>query len=134
MIRVASEPWREMVAHARSTYPNECCGAMLGRVDGATKEVLAAMKPEAVSPAVLAMVHEGAPNRVILNAGANGFERTYVSLTKGVHIPLGPDTAEQVVARFDEISDRKNDLLPQTAGGQGGQELAKAGINRTTRG
>jgi len=24
--------------------------------------------------------------------------------------------------------------LPQTAGGQGGQELAKAGINRTTRG
>ena len=97
-------------------------------------EVLAAMKPEAVSPAVLAMVHEGAPNRVIMNAGANGFERTYVSLTKGVHIPLGPDTPEQVVARFDEISDRKGDLLPQTAGGQGGQELAKAGINRTTRG
>lgn len=97
-------------------------------------EVLAAMRPEAVSPAVLAMVHEGAPNRVILNAGANGFERTYVSLTKGVHVPLGPDAPEQVVARFDEISDRKNDLLPQTAGGQGGQELAKAGINRTTRG
>jgi NAD(P)-dependent dehydrogenase (short-subunit alcohol dehydrogenase family) len=97
-------------------------------------EVQAAMKPEAVSPAVLAMVHEGAPNRVIMNAGANGFERTYVSLTKGVHIPLGPDTPDQVVARFDEISDRKGDLLPQTAGGQGGQELAKAGINRTTRG
>jgi len=97
-------------------------------------EVLAAMKPEAVSPAVLAMVHEGAPNRVIINAGAGGFERTYVSLTPGVHIPLGPDTPEQVVARFDEISDRKGDLLPQTAGGQGGQELAKAGINRTTRG
>jgi hypothetical protein len=97
-------------------------------------DVQAAMRPEAVSPAVLAMVHEGAPNRVIMNAGANGFERTYVSLTKGVHVPLGPDTPEQVVARFDEISDRKGDLLPQTAGGQGAQELAKAGINRTTRG
>jgi proteasome lid subunit RPN8/RPN11 len=46
MIRVASEPWQEMVAHARSTYPNECCGAMLGRVDGAAKEVLVAMKLE----------------------------------------------------------------------------------------
>ena len=46
MIRVASEPWQEMVAHARSTYPNECCGAMLGRVDGDAKEVLAAMKLE----------------------------------------------------------------------------------------
>src|ERR1700676_5642247 len=46
MIRVASEPWQEMVAHARSTYPNECCGAMLGRVDGEAKEVLVAMKLE----------------------------------------------------------------------------------------
>ena len=46
MIRVAGEPWREMVAHARSTYPNECCGAMLGRVDGAEKEVLIAMRLE----------------------------------------------------------------------------------------
>jgi proteasome lid subunit RPN8/RPN11 len=46
MIRVAGEPWREMVAHARATYPNECCGAMLGRVDGDAKEVLVAMKLE----------------------------------------------------------------------------------------
>ena len=46
MIRVAGEPWREMVAHARSTYPNECVGAMLGRMDGAEKEVLVAMPLE----------------------------------------------------------------------------------------
>ena len=46
MIRVAVEPWREMVAHARSTYPNECCGAMLGKIDGDQKEVLAAMRLE----------------------------------------------------------------------------------------
>lgn len=44
MIQVAGEPWREMVAHARATYPNECCGAMLGRIDGDRKEVLAAMR------------------------------------------------------------------------------------------
>jgi proteasome lid subunit RPN8/RPN11 len=30
MIRIESEPWAAMVAHARETYPNECCGAMLG--------------------------------------------------------------------------------------------------------
>jgi len=30
MIRIDSEPWGAMVAHARETYPNECCGAMLG--------------------------------------------------------------------------------------------------------
>jgi NAD(P)-dependent dehydrogenase (short-subunit alcohol dehydrogenase family) len=96
-------------------------------------EVLAAMKPEAVSPAVLAMVHEDAPNRAIVNAGAGGFERTYVAMTQGVYIPLGPDTPDQVVARWPEISKRDNDLLPQNAGGQGGQELSKAGVNRTTR-
>ncbi len=34
MIRIESEPWADMVAHARETYPNECCGAMLGSIDG----------------------------------------------------------------------------------------------------
>ncbi len=32
MIRIESEPWDAMVAHARKTYPNECCGAMLGKI------------------------------------------------------------------------------------------------------
>ncbi len=38
MIRIESEPWAAMVAHARKTYPNECCGAMLGVIgdDGKT--------------------------------------------------------------------------------------------------
>ena len=29
-----------MVAHARATYPNECCGAMLGTTDGEKKVVV----------------------------------------------------------------------------------------------
>ena len=49
MIKVASEPWQEMVAHARSTYPNECCGAMLGKIDGDAKDVLIAMRLENAS-------------------------------------------------------------------------------------
>jgi proteasome lid subunit RPN8/RPN11 len=35
-----------MVAHARQTYPNECCGAMLGSIDGAEKMVRAALPLE----------------------------------------------------------------------------------------
>jgi len=46
MIQVSSEPWQEMLEHARSTYPNECCGAMLGNIDGDQKKVLAAMRLE----------------------------------------------------------------------------------------
>ncbi|HMC60856.1 MAG TPA: M67 family metallopeptidase, partial [Candidatus Solibacter sp.] len=34
MIRIESEPWAAMVAHAREAYPNECCGAMLGVIGG----------------------------------------------------------------------------------------------------
>jgi NAD(P)-dependent dehydrogenase (short-subunit alcohol dehydrogenase family) len=96
-------------------------------------DALNALRPEAVSPAVLALAHDDAPNRVILNAGAGGFERTYVALTRGVHIPLSPEAPDEVVRRFDEISRRDNDLLPQNAGGQGGLELSKAGIKTGTR-
>ena len=39
MIRIETEPWAAMVAHARRTYPNECCGAMLGTLDGDAKMV-----------------------------------------------------------------------------------------------
>lgn len=39
MIRIETEPWGAMVAHARQTYPNECCGAMLGSLDGESKVV-----------------------------------------------------------------------------------------------
>ena len=43
MIRIESEPWQAMVSHARQTYPNECCGALLGSNDGAGKIVRAAL-------------------------------------------------------------------------------------------
>lgn len=35
MIEIEEKPWQTMVLHAERTYPNECCGAMLGRtLDG----------------------------------------------------------------------------------------------------
>jgi proteasome lid subunit RPN8/RPN11 len=44
MIRIEAEPWDAMVAHARETYPNECCGAMLGSTDGDQKTVRIAVR------------------------------------------------------------------------------------------
>jgi proteasome lid subunit RPN8/RPN11 len=43
MIRIESEPWAAMVSHARATYPNECCGAMLGNISEDHKIVQVAM-------------------------------------------------------------------------------------------
>ncbi len=39
MIEIEEQPWRQMVAHARATYPNECCGAMLGAAADSHKRV-----------------------------------------------------------------------------------------------
>uniref|UniRef100_Q02B10 Mov34/MPN/PAD-1 family protein n=1 Tax=Solibacter usitatus (strain Ellin6076) TaxID=234267 RepID=Q02B10_SOLUE len=39
MIRIESAAWAAMVKHAQASYPNECCGAMLGDTDGETKLV-----------------------------------------------------------------------------------------------
>jgi proteasome lid subunit RPN8/RPN11 len=49
MIRIEAKPWQEMVEHARSLYPNECCGAMLGTVSNGSKQVVMAMPLENVS-------------------------------------------------------------------------------------
>jgi proteasome lid subunit RPN8/RPN11 len=43
MISIESIPWDAMVAHAEKVYPNECCGAMLGRIDGEGKSVMEAV-------------------------------------------------------------------------------------------
>src|SRR5579884_2831080 len=46
MIKIAATPWTVMVGHAERTFPNECCGAMLGRIEGETKLVVEAVPLE----------------------------------------------------------------------------------------
>jgi proteasome lid subunit RPN8/RPN11 len=49
MIQIEAQPWREMVAHARSSYPYECCGAMLGSAENGHKVVKIAIPMENVA-------------------------------------------------------------------------------------
>jgi proteasome lid subunit RPN8/RPN11 len=46
MIKIEPDAWSVMVSHARSTYPNECCGAMIGSIDGDRKTVKVAVPLE----------------------------------------------------------------------------------------
>ena len=39
MIHIEQPAWTTMVDHAKSTYPNECCGAMFGVNEGERKVV-----------------------------------------------------------------------------------------------
>jgi proteasome lid subunit RPN8/RPN11 len=49
MIEVGRGPWEAMVLHAERTYPNECCGAMLGHIQGDKKTVIEAVPIENAS-------------------------------------------------------------------------------------
>ncbi len=48
MVRIAGVVWESMVAHARAAYPEECCGALLGSVDGGDRQIEAALALENV--------------------------------------------------------------------------------------
>ncbi len=49
MIKIDRQAWEEMVAHAQATFPHECCGAMLGTVEGDQKVVTRARAMKNVS-------------------------------------------------------------------------------------
>jgi len=90
------------------------------------EEVLAALKPEAVVPAMLVLAHESAPTRAILCAGAGSFEAAHITLTQGVHIGLGADAPEQLAARLAQVCERAGEQVPQSGAAQGTAELQKA--------
>ncbi|RYF25233.1 MAG: SDR family NAD(P)-dependent oxidoreductase [Comamonadaceae bacterium] len=90
------------------------------------EEVLAALKPEAVVPAMLVLAHESAPTRTILCAGAGTFEAAHITLTQGVHVGVGADAPELLAARLAEVVDRTDEQVPHSGAAQGTNEVGKA--------
>ena len=86
-------------------------------------EMLAKMGPETVMPAALYLVSEDSPSNAIVNAGAGGFERSYVTLTRGIHVAHEDMKPETVAARWEEISDRTGEIVPDTGSAQGAMAL-----------
>ncbi len=87
------------------------------------EDVLAKLQPETVSPGVVFLASEEAPNRTILAAGAGSFEVANITLTQGRYIGDGEDAADQIAAHFAEIADRTGDQVPGSGSGQGQQEI-----------
>jgi proteasome lid subunit RPN8/RPN11 len=46
MIKIEPGAWQIMVDHAQSTFPDECCGVMLGTTEGDAKHVTTAVAVE----------------------------------------------------------------------------------------
>ena len=86
-------------------------------------EVLDQIQPDHVTPAVTYMVSEDAPTGVIMSAGAGVFARVFVHETMGVNLGTAEDmTAENIAAKWDEISDMK-DARPCYQGGEQSQKI-----------
>jgi NAD(P)-dependent dehydrogenase (short-subunit alcohol dehydrogenase family) len=90
------------------------------------EEVLRALEPQAVSPAMLVLACEQAPNRTILCAGAGTFEAAHITLTQGVWLGSAPDVPQRLVERLDAVRDRQGEMVPESGSGQGQNEIAKA--------
>ena len=89
-------------------------------------EVMDAIKPEAVVPAMLVAVSEQAPSRVIFAAGAGTYEAAHITLTQGVHLGLTPDTPERLLAALAQVADRAGETVPMSGAEQGSNEVKQA--------
>ena len=89
-------------------------------------DVLAALTPESVVPALLWLVSQDGPTRAIACAGAGTFEAAHITLTTGLHLGSGADTPEQLAAAWARVADRNGDQVPASGAAQGHNEVTQA--------
>ncbi len=68
------------------------------------EQILQLLRPDAVTPAVIFMCGEDAPNRQIIAAGAGGFAKVTIQETPGIFLKPDDRTAENVAAGWEKIS------------------------------
>jgi len=89
-------------------------------------EVLAALEPKAVTPAMLVLVSEDAPTRTTLCAGAGHVEAAHITMTQGAWIGLDGESPERLAAQLEQIRDRTEEMVPPNGSAQGGYEVGRA--------
>ena len=82
-------------------------------------EVGESLQPEYVTPAVIYLASDDAPNGAIMAAGAGVFSRIFIHETMGVSLGMGEDmTPENIQASWDKISDMEDARALQNGGEQ----------------
>lgn len=103
--------------------------AATGMTEGVlSEESLRLLNPGLVSPGLLALVHDDAPTRAILCAGAGHFATANVTLTDGCYIGGGPDAGELLIRQWSSVADRKDEIVPAYGFTQAEREVASAGL------
>lgn len=88
-------------------------------------EALKQLAPEKVSPALIPLVADDAPTRMILLAGAGSFEAAHVTMTRGIHIADTAAAGEQLCTRLDELTQRDGEIVPAAGWAQVQLEVSK---------
>jgi NAD(P)-dependent dehydrogenase (short-subunit alcohol dehydrogenase family) len=103
--------------------------AATGMTEGVlSEESLARLKPDLVSPGLLALVQEDAPTRTILCAGAGHFATANVTLTDGRYVGGQDDAGEQVIRQWQGITERVGEVVPAYGFTQAEREVASASL------
>ncbi len=79
-----------------------------------SQEDLDALTPERVSPAVVALASEQAPNKRIVLAGGGSIKLAHVTMTRGLHLPDDRLSAEEILTHWDRIGERTGERVPAT--------------------
>ncbi|MFZ4067523.1 MAG: SDR family NAD(P)-dependent oxidoreductase [Phenylobacterium sp.] len=88
-------------------------------------EVLAKLKPEYVTPAVVYLVSEEAPTGVVMTAGAGAFAQARIYETEGVYLGEGGLSVEEVRDNFARITDPTGQQAYVNGGEQSGKFFRK---------
>ena len=89
-------------------------------------EVLRALQPEAVVPAMLVLACEQAPTRTTLCAGAGSVEAAHVTLTQGAWIGLDENADLRLQQLLEQVTDRTDEMVPGSGAAQGTHEVGRA--------
>jgi hypothetical protein len=89
-------------------------------------ELLRHLGVDAVSPAVVALSAEDAPNRTILLAGAGRFAQAHIGMTRGIFLGDEPDVPGEVLRQLPAIGDRSGEIIPESGVEQHRSEVAFA--------
>jgi NAD(P)-dependent dehydrogenase (short-subunit alcohol dehydrogenase family) len=92
--------------------PTAATSMTAGLFEASAAELL---KPEWVTPALLFLVSEDAPSKVILDAGAGVYARTHIIETRGIFLPEASRTPEVIAERFEEVSSLADSETPSNA-------------------
>tara|TARA_A100001391_G_scaffold106396_1_gene71302 strand:- start:403 stop:1323 length:921 start_codon:yes stop_codon:yes gene_type:complete len=90
------------------------------------KEVLALLEPSEITPAVLFLASDQAPNRRIVLAGAGCYAMVRLMESDGIYLDEGERTPDAIAAHFDQLSDMSDAKEMQNGGDHVSKILTKA--------